>query len=216
MKVATVVLGGLSALLLLMGACLYVIGEHPTIVTVSPGPSFTMRGSGELASFTVYAPRRGNRIAFPHKGDSDIAWQIVATNGYFKGARVSGLTIRYGEIPPGYSQLVPSQNQAAIPPAGKMIYSFFAETTNAPGATAYFYMDGAQPTLSFVPDLCITLKDGRYVRVKCGFGGDRTYSEPANLDEVVRKYRQKDSSKFDDLIEDEFNKSCEPDQSKAK
>jgi hypothetical protein len=216
MRIATIILGGLLALLLFMGACLYVIGEHPTIVTISPGPSFAMRGSGELATFTVYAPRRGNRIAFPHGGDSDILWQIAATDGYFKGARVSGLTIRYGKVPPGYSQLVPSQNQAPVQPAEKVVYSFFAETTNAPGATSYFYMDGAEPRLTFVPDLCITLKGARYVRVKCGFSGDPAYAEPANLDEVVRKYQQKDSSKFDDLLEDQFNKTCEAGQNKPK
>lgn len=138
MRVAAVVLGGSLAFLLLMGAFFYVMAEHPTIVTISSGPSFAMRGSGELASFTVYAPRSGNRIAFPQKGDSDIAWQIAPTNGYSKGARVSGLTVRYGEIPPGYSQVVPSQNQSPIPLAGGMVYSFFAETTNASGASAYF------------------------------------------------------------------------------
>ena len=115
-----------------MGACLYLIGEHPTVVALSTGPSFVMPGSGEPASFTVYAPRSGNRIAFAHKDDSDVARQIVATSGYFKGTRVNGLAIRYGEMPPGYSQLVPSQAQAPLQLADRMVYSSFAETTNAP------------------------------------------------------------------------------------
>lgn len=211
MKVVAVILGGLLGVLLLMGACLYVIGEHRTVVTISSGPSFTMTGSGELASFTVHAPRRGNRVAFPHEADSDIVWRIAATNGYFKGARVSGLTIRYGETPPGYSQLVPSPGQAPSALSDKVVYSFVAETTNATGANGYFYMGGGEPILTFIPDLCLTEKDGHLVRTRCSFKGDRTYKEPANLDDIVRKYRQKDSSTFEELSENQFNESCDPD-----
>lgn len=216
MKVAAIVLGASLALLLLMGACLYVIGEHPTVVTISSGPSFLMRGSGELASFTVYAPRRGNRIAFPHEDDGDIAWQIVTKNGYFKGTRVSGLTVRYGEVPPGYSQVVPGQNRPALPLSDGMVYSFFAETTNAAGATSYFYMNQSQPMLTFIPGLCLTNKNGRNLRSKCGSGGDRTFREPANIEEVALKNRMRDSSGFQDLIEDQFKESCEPAQEKTK
>jgi hypothetical protein len=81
------------------------------------------------------------------------------------------------------------------------VYSFSAETTNAPGAGGYFYTDEKGPTLTFVPDLCLTMKDGREVRVKCGFVGDRTYREPTNLAEEVRKYQLRDTSESQKLME---------------
>src|SRR5215472_15593568 len=141
---------------------------------------------------------------------------MVATSCYFKGTRVNGLAIRCGEIPPAYSQLAPSQAQAPLQLADRMVYSFFAETTNAPGATSYFYMDHSQPMLTFIPDLCLTLKDSRNVRVKCGFTGGRTYRQPANLDDVVRKHPLKDSGEFEELFDNQFHESCEPNQGQGK
>jgi hypothetical protein len=124
-------LGGLLFLLLMMGTCFYVTGERATIVSVNAGPSFTMRGSGQLATFTVYAPKAGNRIAFPHKDDSAIVWQIVATKGYFEGTHVEGLELIYGKVPTGYAQVVPSESQPAPALPAGAVYSFFAETANA-------------------------------------------------------------------------------------
>jgi hypothetical protein len=200
MKKAAILIGGSLCALLMMATC-YVISEHPTVVTLSAGPSFTMTGNGQLASFTVYAPHPGNRIAFPQKNDSTAVWEIVATKGYFKGSTVGGLVIQYGRVPPGYSQLVPSESQVAPKLPTGIVYSFSAETTNAPGAGGYFYMDEKGPTLTFVPDLCLTMKDGREVRVKCGFVGDRTYREPMNLAEEVRKYQLRDTSESQKLME---------------
>jgi len=65
-------LGGVLAVFLMMAAWFYVTGERPTVVSVDVGPSFTMRGSGQLAIFTVYAPTATNRIAYPHPDDSSI------------------------------------------------------------------------------------------------------------------------------------------------
>lgn len=213
MKRVAIVLGGLLCALLIIGTCLYVASEHPTVIRLGAGPSFTMKGNGQLASFTVYAPRLGNRIAFAHKDDSTVVWQIVATNGYFKGTTVGGLVIQYGKVPPGYSQLVPNESQVApILPTGA-VYSFFAETTDAPGAGGYFYMDAKGPILTFIPDLCLTLKDGHEVRVKCGFVGDRTYREPTNLVDVVRKYQLRDTSESEKLVEAQF---CGPTKKEPK
>src|SRR5258706_12104694 len=127
MRGAALAFGGL---LVALGAGFYVTGERPTVVGVNAGPSFTMKGSGQLAGFTVYAPRAGNRIAFPHKDDSSVAWQIVATKGYFEGAHVGGLQLKYGAVPSGYTQLVPSESQPAPALSAGAVYSFFAETTN--------------------------------------------------------------------------------------
>jgi hypothetical protein len=199
--------GGLLAAFLVMGSCFYITGERPTVVSVKAGPSFTMKGSGQLAIFTVYSPKTGNRIAVPHKDDSSIVWQIVAKNGYFEGARVGGLELNYGKVPRDYTQLVPSESQPAPTLPAGAVYSFFAETTNAPVASGYFYMDAKGPIQTYVPDLCLTRKDGHQIRVKCGFVGDRTYREPANLEDEVHKNQIRDTGEAKSFTELE---PCEP------
>ena len=104
----TVFLAGVSLLLVLSGC-----REIPTSVKVRSGPSFALRGSGQLAIFTVYAPQSGQRIAFPHPALASAVWQIRASEGYFKGTHVDGLQLTYGKVPSGYQQLVPVQSQVA-------------------------------------------------------------------------------------------------------
>ena len=72
MKTFTAVLGSVVLFLLMMATCFYLGGERPTVVSVHDGPSFAMSGSGQLARFTVYAPKGTNRIAISDKEDSDI------------------------------------------------------------------------------------------------------------------------------------------------
>lgn len=189
MRTAALTAVGLLFALWMMGSCLYLIGERPTVVSVNAGPSFAFKGSGRLAIFTVYAPKPGNRIAFPHQGDSAIVWQIAATKGYFEGTHVGGMGLGYGKVPNGYTQSVPPGSQ--IPPSlpAGSVYSFFAETTDAPISTGYFYMGQRGPIQTAIPDLCLTRKEGYNVRVRCGFVGDRTYREPANLEDSVRKHQ---------------------------
>ena len=155
MRAFASVLGGLVLFLLLMATCFYVTGEHPTVVSVHDGPSFTMGGSGQLAGFTVYAPKGSNRIAIADKDDSEIVWQIVATKGYFEGVHVSGLDLNYGKVPSGYTQLVPEESQPAPSLSPGKVYSFWAETTNAPIAAGFFYMDAKGPIQTYIPDLCM-------------------------------------------------------------
>ena len=214
MRTAALVGGGLLFAFLMMGSCLYLIGERPTVVSVNAGPSFAFKGSGQLAIFTVYAPKPGNRIAFPSKDDSSIAWRIAATKGYFEGARVGGMGLTYGKVPDGYIQSVPGDLQTPPPvlPAGS-VYSFFAETTDAPIATGYFYMASGGPIQTDVPDLCLTRQDGHNVRVRCGFVGDRTYREPTNLEEAVRKHQIRNTAEAKSFTELE---PCEPTPDKAK
>lgn len=173
----------------MMATCFYLSGERPTVVSVHDGPSFAMSGSGQLASFTVYAPKGTNRIAISDKEDSDVIWQIVATKGYFEGVHVNGLDLTYGKVPSDYTQLVPERSQSAPPLSAGLVYSFWAETTNAPIAAGFFYMDAKGPIQTFIPDLCTTRENGHNVRVRCTFQGDRTYREPTNLEEEIRKYR---------------------------
>jgi hypothetical protein len=82
--------------------------EVPTLVRVTSGPAFEFSGSGQLASFTVYAPRAGRRIAAGHSDVDTVVWQIKASKGYFEGTRVGHLQLVYGKLPDGYNQTVPS------------------------------------------------------------------------------------------------------------
>ncbi len=207
MKTLAAVLGGFVLFLLMLATCFYVGGERPTVVSVHDGPSFAMSGSGQLAGFTVYAPKGTNRIAISDKEDSAIIWQIVATKGYFEGVHVSGLGLTYGRVPDGYTQLVPEESLSAPPLSTGLVYSFRAETTNAPIAAGFFYMDAKGPIQTYIPDLCTTRKNGRNVRVRCTFQGDRTYREPANLEEVVRKYRITNTAEAERFSAQE---PCEP------
>lgn len=69
-------------------------------------------------------------------------------------------------------------------------------------------MDEKGPILTFIPGLCLTLKDGHQMRVKCGFVGDRTDREPTDLVEVVRKHQLRDTSGAEKFIEAEFSEPC--------
>src|SRR5947207_9861998 len=74
--------------------------EIPTSVKVGNGPSFSFHGSGRLASFRIYGPQPGYKIATPFDAKS-LVWRVQPTEGYFKGARVEGSKIEYGSIPVG-------------------------------------------------------------------------------------------------------------------
>jgi hypothetical protein len=159
-------------------------GEVPTSVRVTSGPAFVLSGSGDLASFTVFAPRAGRRIAVGSSELDTVVWQIKASKGYFKGTRVEHLQFVYGKLPDGYKQTVPSQSHGAPPLAPGVVYGFFAETTNAPGIGGSFYLTGSGPAQIDVPGLCLRLIERRDVAVKCGT--NEPYEEPADLAKCSR------------------------------
>jgi hypothetical protein len=74
-------------------------------------------------------------------------------------------------------------------------------------------MDTKGPIQTYVPDLCLTRKDGHNVRVRCSFVGDPTYREPPSLEEVVRKHQIKNTAEAKHFIEPE---PCEPTPGKTK
>jgi len=168
----------------LMSAC---SRERPTLVTVNQGPSFALAGSGRLAQFTIYVPLRGQRIAYPDRQVASVVWQITASGGYFEGARANGLLLTYGTVPNGYGQTVPQQAAAAPQLSPGVIYSFFAETTNAPVAGGYFYLSPSGPIQTLVPDLCLKVTNGHESRVKCGT--EEPYQEPIDLEGVAYRNR---------------------------
>lgn len=170
-------------LLLAMSGC----REVPTSVRVRSGPSFTLKGSGRLAIFTVYAPQGGQKVAFPDPAVASVVWTIRAKEGYFKGARANDLQLIYGRVPEGYEQVVPERSQPApaLPPGE--VYSFFAETTDAPIASGYFYTDRSGIVQTKVPDLCLAMVQGQKTRVKCGLNTNQPYQEPTDLQAFVKK-----------------------------
>lgn len=161
--------------------------EIPTSVRVGSGPSFSLNGSGRLASFRVYGPQPDHKIATPFD-EKSLVWRVQPSEGYLKGVQVKQLEIRYGSVPSGYTQTVPTSGSASALPAGQ-VYYFFAETTNAPPAEGFFYLDGTTPIEIKVPGLCQSGFIGDVKPLKCGT--QEPYSEPQNLDQFVRESRVK-------------------------
>jgi hypothetical protein len=161
--------------------------ERPTSVRVSPGPSFIFLGSGRLALFTVYAPHAGQRIASPNPDVATVVWQIKASEGYFKGDHVEHMQLAYGKLPDGYDQTMPVQPQGAPPLASGEVYSFFAETTDAPAIGGFFYMSETGPTQISIPDLCLRPINGRQIAVKCGT--NEPYQEPTDLEKFAQQHQ---------------------------
>lgn len=159
--------------------------ETKTSVQLRRGPTFSLRGSGQLASFRVYAPQRGRKIATPFDTKS-LAWSVQPSDGYFKGARIERMLFDYGKVPVGYVQTVP--NIGAAPRlASHLVYYFYAETTNAPAAEGFFYLDGDVPTDIAVPGLCQSGFSGDVKPLKCGTSDP--YTEPADLEQFVEQHR---------------------------
>ena len=82
---------------------------------------------------------------------------------------------------------MPSLSQPAPSLASGLVYSFLAETTDAPITEGYFFMDGAEVIQTTIPDACLMLVNGHETRVNCAT--KQPYQEPSNLEEVVRKNR---------------------------
>src|SRR5262249_49808024 len=148
--------------------------EVPTSVRVDAGPKFFLSGSGKLASFRIYGPSSGRRIATPFDWKS-LVWRVEPAGGYFDGALVERLEIEYAKIPRAYVQSVPSTGTASALQKGR-VYWFFAETTGAPGVSRFFYFDGSTATEIEVPGLCQSAFVGDVKPLKCGT--QEPYVEP--------------------------------------
>ncbi len=160
-------------------------GEVKTSATLQSGPSFVLSGSGRLASFRVYGPAPGHKIATPLDTKS-LTWYVQASDGYFKGSSLKQLLLTYGEAPQGYKQIVPST--AVVPKlTSGVVYYFYAETTDAPPAGGFFYLDRNEPTEIAVPGLCQSAFVGDVRPIKCGTGDP--FVEPTDLDAFVRENR---------------------------
>jgi hypothetical protein len=177
----------ISAVLVTVAALLPLVccGERPTTTEIARGPSFLLRGSGRLASFRIYGPQSDHNIATPFD-EKSLVWRVEPSEGYFNGTLVSQLFLEYGIIPKGYVQSVPPSGTATALQPGQ-VYYFFAETTNAPPAGGFFYLDGNTPVPINVPDLCESGLVGEVKPLKCGT--NEPYTEPTDLKQFVREHR---------------------------
>jgi len=156
--------------------------EIKTSARLQNGPVFLLDGSGRLASFRIYGPVPGHKIATPFDGKS-LRWYVQPSAGYFKGSKVQRLVVKYGIVPTGYTQTVPTGRAPQLD--SNVVYYFFAETTDAPPAEGFFYLDGDVPTEIVVPGLCQSAFVGDVKPLKCGTSDP--YAEPTDLHQFVRE-----------------------------
>ena len=169
----------ITILLFILSSC----REIPTSVKIGRGPSFSFRGSGRLASFRIYVPQSGHKIATPFD-EKSLVWRVQPLEGYFKGAPVQGFEVAYGIVPRGYLQTTPTTGTTPSLARGQ-VYYFFAETTNAAPVQGFFYLDGNTPIEINVPGLCQSGFVGEVKPLNCGT--NEPYSEPRDLEQFVRQ-----------------------------
>src|SRR5579863_6599655 len=95
------------ALLLALPCLLGLVNcEVGTSIRVLGGLSFSLDGSGRLASFSVYGPRAGHKVATPLDSKS-LVWSIQPMSGSASGLLVTDMNLAYGSVPKGYEQTFP-------------------------------------------------------------------------------------------------------------
>ena len=159
--------------------------EVATSVRLAGGPAFSFDGSGRLVSLSVYEPQPGHKIATPLDSKS-LVWRIEPASHAPSGALVTGMDIAYYKVPKGYVQKFPGSD-TPVPLAGGLVYAFIAETTGAPGANGFFYMEQSGPILINVPGLCQSVFVGDVRPVKCGTS--EPYVEPKDLQKFAQENR---------------------------
>jgi len=88
--------------------------------------------------------------------------------------------------PSGYLQTMPKDASPASLP-DRQVYYFFVETSDAPPASGYIYLEGGRPIEIGVPDLCQSGFVGEVKPLKCGT--NEPYKEPENLEQFVQEHR---------------------------
>jgi len=160
--------------------------KGPTAIKVENGPAFSMRGQGNLARFTIYAPVPGTKIANPFD-PSSVLWEIEARpKGLLEGVSIEGLRLAYAKIPGGYTQTVPENSQAAPHLAPGRIYSFVAWSTLSGELGGDFYVGKTGAVLAVELDACAVSTGHGTVRTNC-----QTHAplrEPADIDKYAREH----------------------------
>ncbi len=180
MQLRTVRCCAFVACLLFQAGC-----ENPTPISVkiTPGPSFEISGSGELADFAVFAPSSGLKIANPFE-EKDLVWRIMSSNPR-RGTR--SFKFEYGTVPNSYGQSVPSSSKPVSPLVPGVIYAFWAKSTNVGEASGHFALGKQGVIRVAIPDLCFTSANGQLVETKCGT--HEPYPQPTDVEEFARQHQ---------------------------
>jgi hypothetical protein len=187
-RVGKIVIGGQAAAIVLLVICFAVLAScevGTTAVHISAGPTFLLDGSGNLASFTVWAPRNGHKIATP-MDTKGLMWGIEPQGGVTKGQPIVNRQLAYGKVPEGYVQTFPTAGLADSLAPG-LVYAFAIDSTGATGASGFFYMDGQTPIRIDVPGLCESALAGDVKPLACGTNSP--FVEPTDLPSFVRDHR---------------------------
>lgn len=154
---------GVILLALFLTAC-----ERPTHVRIDGGtiPVFVLSGSGDVAIFTIYSTDYPTKATEP--GDEKFAlWQIEPIGGYFQGSYIGELRrITYGVVPPGYAQRRPLVGTPPQLTEGTK-YSYFVETTDAPGAGGYFEIRNSRAFTANGSGPCFQTRNQKWINVPC-------------------------------------------------
>lgn len=196
--------------LLALGGCEPPI-EGPTAITVENGPAFSLRGDGNLARFTVYAPRKGTKIANPYDPSSTL-WEVQARRqDLLGGVRIDGMRLVYGKIPGGgYTQTVPTNSQPAPHLESRKIYAFVAWSNLAGELGGDFYVDQTGALQAVDLGECGLSTGHGVVRTNCAT--HERLRDPADIDKFAREHVR--ASAFTPMPKAETPNDCKPDTPK--
>jgi hypothetical protein len=197
--------------LLALGGCEPPI-EGPTAIVVENGPTFSLRGQGNLARFTVYAPVRGTKIANPFDPSSAV-WEIEGRpKGLLEGVSIEGLRLVYAKAPRGYTQTVPENSQAVPHLAPERIYSFEAWSTLAGELGGDFYVDKTGAAQAVELGTCGVSTGHGVVTTNCET--HEPLRESADIDKYAREHLR--ASAFTPLPKTDTSSECKPETTKPK
>ncbi len=186
--------------------------EGPAAITVENGPAFSLRGHGNLARFTIYAPAKGTKIANPFDPASAL-WEIEARRqDLLGGIRLEGLRVVYGKILEGYNQTVPQDPQTAPHLASGKIYAFEAWSNLAGELGGDFYVDKTGAIQAVGLGECGLSTGHGVVRTDCAT--HKPLPDPADIDKYAREHLR--ASAFTPPPKSEAQGECAPDPPKQK
>lgn len=115
--------------------------ENPTTVMLegTDAPSFRVAGSGRLKSFRISDGEVTSNPTSP-LSDSRVLWELKAVDNRGRFLRDIAY-IKYGSVPNGYLQAVPSAGTSAPVLRRDHPYLYWLETWNAPSTGRLFRLD---------------------------------------------------------------------------
>ena len=142
------------------------VWEKPTTVKISGRnpPDFRLRGSGELAYFVVYSPSFPQQTRVPFLERSLAIWLVSATHEQKRLEAIA--TIRYGVVPNGYTQEIPSAGSPEPLVEGKK-YFFEFDTRDAVGTSGYVEIIDGKAAAVEGEHVCFGGEGNQWIRKPC-------------------------------------------------